>query len=396
LGGAIIAWLDMRNNNADIYAQRVDAMGIAQWTTNGIIVCNASGNQDEPKIISDGAGGAIIIWCDYRSGYGDIYAQRINSSGAAQWAANGLGICTASGHQESPRIASAGVGKAIITWSDRRSSNHQVFAQMVDLSGNVQWTANGVLVQSSWADLLLYPAIVSDGTGGAIIAWIEHYDDYGGFIVSQRLDMSGSILWSSTGLPIAIVDSYDYPQLISDDSGGALFLWYGSREETKGIYVRRITGSGDYCWPVEGVPIFEGTWYISRLRAEEDGSGEAIITWIDKRCGEWVYAHRTIFVTDVADESMAKTNLIQNYPNPFNPSTRILFEVDRTAMVSLKVYDLSGRLIRVLLEEIKSAGRHEAAWDGRNGRGELVASGIYFYQLAADAERYTRKMILIR
>ncbi len=79
-GGTIITWTDSRSgSNYDIYAQRVDPSGVPQWTANGVAVCTAFDDQYDPVIVSDGAGGAIITWTDYRSGTSeDIYAQRVN------------------------------------------------------------------------------------------------------------------------------------------------------------------------------------------------------------------------------------------------------------------------------------------------------------------------------
>lgn len=96
-GGAIIVWPDYRSgSSSDIYVQRVDASGVVQWTMDGVVICTASNNQGSQQIVTDGLGGAIIIWADKRTGSDyDIYAQRVNSSGVVQWAADGVSICTA-------------------------------------------------------------------------------------------------------------------------------------------------------------------------------------------------------------------------------------------------------------------------------------------------------------
>ncbi len=81
-GGAIITWQDGRSGNVDIYAQRINASGAVQWTADGVAISTASNNQLIPTIVSDGSGGAIITWQDYRSGTTpDIYAQRVRSDG---------------------------------------------------------------------------------------------------------------------------------------------------------------------------------------------------------------------------------------------------------------------------------------------------------------------------
>lgn len=64
--------------------------------------------------------------------------------------------------------------------------------------------------------------------------------------------------------------------------------------------------------------------------------------------------------------------------------------------MSLRIYDASGRLVRVLVEGVRAAGNHTELWDGRDSRGAAAASGIYFYRFEAGAFRETRKMVLLR
>ncbi len=92
-----------------------------------------------------------------------------------------------------------------------------------------------------------------------------------------------------------------------------------------------------------------------------------------------------------------RTTLTQNYPNPFNPSTSIEFTVRERTKVSLRVYDVSGQLVRTLLEGDRSAGEvHRVTWDGRNDAGQSVASGVYFYRLVASDFTQTKKMVLLK
>ena len=92
-----------------------------------------------------------------------------------------------------------------------------------------------------------------------------------------------------------------------------------------------------------------------------------------------------------------RTSLAQNYPNPFNPSTSIEFTVRDRTRVTLKVYDVSGQLVRTLLEGDRDAGTvHRVTWDGRNDAGESVSSGVYFYRLVASDFTQTKKMVLLK
>ena len=88
--------------------------------------------------------------------------------------------------------------------------------------------------------------------------------------------------------------------------------------------------------------------------------------------------------------------LQQNYPNPFNPSTVIEYNLPVDGQLSLTVYNLSGQLIQVLYDSYEFAGQHSVRWDGRNEKGQSVASGVYFYHLQTADFNETRKMLLIR
>jgi len=88
----------------------------------------------------------------------------------------------------------------------------------------------------------------------------------------------------------------------------------------------------------------------------------------------------------------------QNYPNPFNPSTTIQFDIpagQSFAPVEISIYDMRGRLIRKLLDEKKKPGRYQVHWDGRDGKGNKVSSGVYLYRIVADDFMSTRKMVLL-
>lgn len=89
--------------------------------------------------------------------------------------------------------------------------------------------------------------------------------------------------------------------------------------------------------------------------------------------------------------------LYQNVPNPFSPTTVILFDVpERGGKVELRIYDVAGRLVRTLVDEVKTPGAKRATWDGRNDHGDPVSTGVYFYRMKAPGFNETRKMILLR
>ncbi len=104
-------------------------------------------------------------------------------------------------------------------------------------------------------------------------------------------------------------------------------------------------------------------------------------------------------ITDVQDkivQSPVKYELGQNYPNPFNPTTTIKFRIASPGHVTLRVYDILGRLVASLVNQNKTAGNYSVVWNGRNEFDQAVSSGIYFYRMKANDFIQTKKMILLK
>ena len=113
----------------------------------------------------------------------------------------------------------------------------------------------------------------------------------------------------------------------------------------------------------------------------------------------------TGIVTDINEKSVetipTSFQLNQNYPNPFNPTTNIKFSVNEQSTVKIIIYDLLGRKVKTLLDEVRNAGNYIVNWNGENELNNEVSSGIYFYNLTAigaDNKKFisTKKMILLR
>lgn len=90
-------------------------------------------------------------------------------------------------------------------------------------------------------------------------------------------------------------------------------------------------------------------------------------------------------------EQPVQTGISQNYPNPFNPSTNIEFSLEEIQNVSLKVYDMAGRQVAVLVDGMRQAGRHSSTF-----KADHLASGVYFYRLVTDNQSFTKKMTLLK
>ncbi len=130
-------------------------------------------------------------------------------------------------------------------------------------------------------------------------------------------------------------------------------------------------------------------------------NGVAIVTASASGIVETDAANKTVHVvgdlTGIGDGTPALAlTLGQNVPNPFNPVTTIGFTVGQPDIVTLIVYDVSGRKVRTLVDRIMAPGMYSESWNGRDTHGDAVASGVYFYRLHAGSETLTKKMVFLK
>lgn len=301
-GGAVVGWADFRNANADVFARRVSAAGTPQGAANGVAVCAATGSQADVRMVSDSQGGGILTWNDYRSADGDIYAQRFLSLGFVDpaWPANGRALCTATNSQYDPRIASDGAGGAIVAWSDLRGGSSDIYAQRVQSNGVVDlgWAANGSPVCTA-TGVQTIGSIVSDGMGGAIIAWADSRSGSSVDLYAMRMTPSGVAdpSWPLNGLPVSVAGGNQWASTLAEDgANGAFAVWVDMRASLAGdLYAHHILISGtvDPAWPVSGRPVSIAAGGQFPLNAVSDGNGGLITAWTDDRSGNGdIYAQR--------------------------------------------------------------------------------------------------------
>ena len=419
-GGAIMTWYDNRSGEEDIYAQRIDTSGTVLWTPGGIAVCTETGDQVSPLAVPDDADGVIVVWVDWRSGERDLYAQRIDADSTCPWAPGGVPVCTAAGDQRKHDAIADGNGGMISVWQDERGVDINLYSQLIDADGMPVWTADGIPVCAETNDQLL-PQLATDGREGAIYTWADRRDAvyYEATIYTQRITGAGIAAWPAGGILIREPGGWDnsMPTIVPDGFGGAIIAWFtsehlpgaripspaeSSAEDIETIYTQRIAGDGTIWWQEGGLPLCDDPGYTAPRSQKilPDGTGGAVVTWYNVFDMAGIFAQRVNGTgnappTGTEPQPIAPFST-RNYPNPFNPHTTIAFAIPEAGHVDLRIYDVAGRLVRILLNEQRVAGSHEEAWNGADDSGTTVASGVYYYRLSAGNFLETRKMVLLR
>lgn len=249
-GGAFVSWQDNRNGAVyDIYAQRLSPTGALLWGADAKKVCGAVGDQVNAKIESDSMrNGCYIAWQDNRSGVSnsdDIYMQNLDSNGNALWTTDGVVVCNASGNQSALDFMSIdATHDVIITWKDDRMGNEDIYVQRISATGAPLWTTNGVAVcNKTGADV--NPNICSDDAGGAIIAW-QDSTVVGWDILSQHVRSNGSMAWTPNGEIVCnAVNEQSSVKNVRDGKGGCIYAWQDKRIGIDfDIYAHHLFASG--------------------------------------------------------------------------------------------------------------------------------------------------------
>jgi hypothetical protein len=319
LGGALIAWVDERGTDPDVYAQRLNANGGVLWTANGVAVCTATGAQRSLGIVSDGLSGALLVWQDARAGdaVADIYARRVDASGTPQWAANGVAVCAAAALQSNPGLVADGTGGAIAAWQDHRGASDDIYAQRLNGAGTVQWTLDGVAVSAATGDQQ-FPRLCADGAAGAIVVW-EDRRGANADIFAQRVNGAGVPQWAANGVAacLAATDQTS-PDVAFDVTGGAAIAWSDARNAGTGldIYVQHVQPNGSMLWTADGVLLSNASGAQDVAAVATDGTGGAAVAWRDFRSGVYsdVYSQRVNAAGQVPDQCVPPDTLSESVP----------------------------------------------------------------------------------
>ena len=243
-------------------------------------------------------------------------------------------------------------------------------------------------------------ALVSAGDGTSDIFMVK-FDPAGNHVWSQRFgddddQPGGEVVVEASG---TVVVQGDFAGAV-DFGGGPLTSagWYD-------IFVARFDPAGNHLFSER---FGDATLQMSTGVAV-DGWGHVVVAgrfWgtVDFGGGPLVTAGGfDIFLVKFGDSAtgILSTRIgnglrLDAHPNPFNPETAITYFVPNSSIVDLRIYDVEGRLVQTLVQEVKSSGSHAAAWNGLDRRGAAVSSGIYFVRLEASGQAATRKIVVLK
>lgn len=261
-GGLIIVQQDLTEAETrfQVFAHKISADGSLAWGQRGIILHYHQRSLEPTEVVSDGLGGALFIW-QVNVGE-DIYIQRVDASGSLIWEQDGkqLGLRKDEDHFPHHVLATAdGQGGAIITWEEIGQGGMQIYAQKIDAAGNAQWQPGGIQVFNFDVVQSFYISTIGNDDRGAIIVWWYQgtNEDKEGALRAQRLDTNGKTIWQVNGVPVTTgVNGHPTPAAISREGHGGVLIAWGvgrNRNHAEKSYIQRIDAEGNRLWGDGGI-----------------------------------------------------------------------------------------------------------------------------------------------
>lgn len=234
-------------------------------------------------------GHVLLAWSDTRTGDRDVYAQLLNPDGSIAWTSTGIPVGRYPQYRQEDVDVVKVNGGWFLAWFDfRNDSLGDVWAMKIDENGNLMCPAGGIEVDGnpSYVNELSL-RIAHDGAGGAIIAWEDQRRGDPGDILAQHVDANCNVTWAQ---PLAVTDTAGEQIGItaeSDGLGNMILAWNDKRDPSnQNIYAAKITPQGTLPWGgVNGRVICNAAGSQDQVKICPGGDGGAYYTWRDQRGG---------------------------------------------------------------------------------------------------------------
>jgi len=290
VGNIWISWWDRRQDDGDIYLQKILGNGQILWENNGIPIHNDTNYSRNPRMVLDGDGGVIIAWQDNRTGQYEIYIQLVNSQGQLQWGLNGKNVTIISSLKENPSLVNTSDGSFVVVWEDNRTGTKDIYAQKFNKNGNLLWNVNGTAISNATGDQQLKTwdkTVVATSDGGIVLTWEDTRDDTGDVYI-QRLNTNGLPQWDSNGTLICNEIDFQGKAIINYINDDKYILYWvdwrnGGAFLQQDLYLQEINGSGVSQWKINGTVISNASGVQFNPDLSTYNEDVIFITWQDEQ-----------------------------------------------------------------------------------------------------------------
>jgi hypothetical protein len=420
-GGLLAAWsvaplAGTHSSPREVRAQRVNASGELLWGSGGLVVQPVTPAYElGVTVVGDGRGGAFVFWLDAMATR--IRGQHLSADGRAQWSDSGAVVVRAGSVIVSYRAIAEGPGGALLAWIDRSSGGGTLHVTRArgDRVGAFQTET-----VARWLPADAELSVAGDRQGGTLLAWSEALGDTDRVILAQHFDHGGQPPWGRRGVVVSSARSRKHAlKIVSDGAGGAYLAWGDSRAEAE-VYAMHLDRRGGVTgrWRRNGSPLCQPMQGLLAVELVADGNRAAFVAWTDERqYPGWLYADEITSLTRLtpagpaaslpASETISGPRRAEATgvaspavelavtavePNPSSGAQVVRFSLPNESPAVLELLDVTGR--RVWSQEVGSMGPGEHSI--RIGGNVRVPSGVYFVRLAQGERVSTARAVVLR
>ncbi len=355
-----------------------------------------------PVIAIDRSHQAWIVWQRAVNGTGlsDLFYAVYNTQTHA--VGPSIQLTNSFAFSGSPSIAATRDGLIHVVWADTRTGSTQVWWKMYAPGSG--WSPDTQIVFSGVSASA--PSIAADYEGRIHLVWTDGRDGNNEIYYKEYTPGLG---WDALDTRLTVDPASQLQaNLDVDPVGNQYVVWTDLRNGASNpdIYYKDRRGG---VWSDDFPLVYNGTDNnanaVQRLAGiTHDGLSTTYVVWSDERLPASSGKNREVFykyglanVTGApASPAPFASRLFKTYPNPFNPMSTIRFDLERDAQVTLRAYDVQGRVVRTVVDSYLAAGPREVRWDGRDDAGRGLPSGTYFLRLRAGATVLSRAVTLLK
>lgn len=278
--------------NYDIRLQYYSFDGVAQWASDGILVSNHTQNTwiTEWDLKTDNSGNCVMAFNDVRDGNANVYAYAISPAGSFLWGADGIQLTNDSEDEFVPSITVTSSNNAIVAWSRPTSTVNEIVMQKITPAGSLSWGSSGITYQAGSQSYTGARVLGVEGDNYIM----GFYKETGSFpaltrhIYVQKFDGSASPLWTSDVLASNSngISAFNNFTIASDNANGIILAWTDDFNGDNNIdaEVQRVLGDGSILWPANGASVSAST-NNSHQNVQILGvntNDEVLVTWSKK------------------------------------------------------------------------------------------------------------------
>ena len=406
----------------DIFFQSIGSDGNVVLADGGVALVESFADDYVMAVVPTPDDKYMIFWMEEAWPAASLKFTKIDQEGNAEigWNPNGNSLSNSNYDSRNLQAKAVGSGNGVLATWVQEGNFSDIYAQLVDWSGEVQYATGGIPVVEEDNDQVELDFTFNELGTHAFLIWQDFRNGSDFEIYGDVLNLSNGSLESSGNIQFSVDTTNQYnPKAVSVQSNEFFVVW----EDERGYYnvdpllingvdlygSGYIIGSGMTTEP-NGIPICIAYHKQQNINITKHQGEEYFLDWIDYRSSGKEdlanYYGRTLMKADLLSSTTAcsgcalhlpqEFQLLSAYPNPFNGSLTFSFELPEKQAVNFAVYDLKGSKVYDRLYIPGVGGTYKVYWNAVNNLGQPVSAGIYIYEFYSNTTSKTGKVTYLK